>query len=261
MITDTVKPTYALVVDDDNMVQMMHRGILEQLGYQVTVASSGTEAVQFTNEKTFDVICMDVNMPGMDGLEATHLIRIKEQSSSKHQPIIGITACGNEILNSCLENGMDAVLNKPVKKSELIKILEKYVNKSVFDVAPDQNNATKTTSTPVEADMQVINLELGAIETESSIDEVKESLGLFIKSLPEVQVQLEQAYQANDVESLIKISHKMHGGLVYCGAPRLKHAVKTLEVTLKNGEVAQLDQLYQKVCLEVMALISAYDQL
>jgi CheY-like chemotaxis protein len=103
----------------------MHRALLEQSGYRITVAGSGTEAVAFTKEKTFDVICMDVNMPGMNGIEATALIRASA-NASQHTPIIGVTSYDEDREKICLEKGMNAVVNKPVILDQLLRMIEEH---------------------------------------------------------------------------------------------------------------------------------------
>lgn len=116
------KSLRVLVVDDDRVAQLMHRNLIERLGYQVTVAGSGEEAITQSQTQSFDVICMDVNMPGIDGMEATVQIR-KQKNLSQHALIIGITSYAESEQTICLAKGMNAVLNKPVQIAELTKLI------------------------------------------------------------------------------------------------------------------------------------------
>lgn len=106
---------------------------------------------------------------------------------------------------------------------------------------------------------KVIDLELGASLIHSTIDAAKEILKQFVeKSLPKEKMDIEQAYLSHDMKKLCDVAHKLHGGLCYCGAPRLKTAVKNLEIALKTGDIKKLDSLYDAFCEEVNALLDAY---
>jgi CheY-like chemotaxis protein len=100
--------------------------LLEKHGHRVTLVDNGREAVEQHAREHFDAILMDVQMPVMDGLESTRLIRIQEQGSSHHTPIIALTAhalFGDR--ERCLAAGMDEYLAKPIQASNLYAILEK----------------------------------------------------------------------------------------------------------------------------------------
>ena len=104
-----------LLVDDDWMGQAVTQAILEELGYRVSVAGSGTEALAAWEQESCDLILMDVQMPEMDGCEATRKIREREAASGGHIPIIALTAdtqAGDR--EACLAAGMDDYVPKPV---------------------------------------------------------------------------------------------------------------------------------------------------
>src|SRR6185437_14032187 len=107
-----------LVVEDNRINQALLMDLLERAGFSAYAASSGEEAVQAAARGGFDAILMDVQMTGIDGTEATRLIRAAEQGT--RTPIIGHTAhSGTMIRKSCMDAGMDAVLHKPVDVSRL----------------------------------------------------------------------------------------------------------------------------------------------
>jgi CheY-like chemotaxis protein len=117
---------HILVVDDDPIARMVHQKILEHVGYAVVLAENGREAVELSKKQHFDVICMDINMPEMDGLEATTIIRSQEDSK---QPtyIIGVTSSSKDKQKDCLIKGMNTVLSKPVIAGELINIVQQAI--------------------------------------------------------------------------------------------------------------------------------------
>jgi CheY-like chemotaxis protein len=109
-----------LLVEDSLYNQRLAQGVLSKMGHRVTVAETGTQAVEAHRRRRFDLILMDVQMPEMDGLEATRRIRAREAGSGDRVPIIAMTAQALKgDRERCLESGMDDYLAKPVRAAEL----------------------------------------------------------------------------------------------------------------------------------------------
>jgi CheY-like chemotaxis protein len=120
-----VRSLKILLVEDVVINQRVASRILEKLGHTVTLAHDGREAVAAWEEGRFDLILMDVQMPVMDGFEATALIREQERSTGKHVPIIAMTAYamkGDE--EKCRAAGMDGYVSKPAKQEEIRAAIE-----------------------------------------------------------------------------------------------------------------------------------------
>ena len=99
--------------------------LLEKQGWKISVANNGKEVLNLLDKNKFDFILMDVQMPEMDGIEATREIRKKEKETGKHIPIIALTANAfKEDKKKCLEAGMDEYATKPIKINELFSIIE-----------------------------------------------------------------------------------------------------------------------------------------
>jgi len=119
---------HVLLAEDNAVNQRLAVRLLEKRGHRVAVASNGREALVALEKGKFDLIFMDVQMPEMDGLEATVAIREKEKSSGLHLPIIALTAHAMKgDREQCLTAGMDGYLTKPIRPEELDEILEGYV--------------------------------------------------------------------------------------------------------------------------------------
>lgn len=118
-----------LVAEDGRTNQRLAMGLLESWGHEVAIAENGRLAVQCWEQEQFDLILMDLQMPHMDGIEATQIIRECEQQTGKHIPIIALTAhalSGDR--DRCLDAGMDGYLSKPFRRAELATELGRFMN-------------------------------------------------------------------------------------------------------------------------------------
>jgi len=127
--TENLKPfpehLRILLAEDNKMNQMVATKMLEKEGFIVDVVENGNEAVRAVKEKEYAFVLMDVQMPEMDGYEATELIRNMEQDEESHLPIIALTASVlEEDRKLCLDAGMDNFIPKPVSKQKLINVLK-----------------------------------------------------------------------------------------------------------------------------------------
>jgi CheY-like chemotaxis protein len=118
-------PSRVLVAEDNMVNQTLARRLLEKRGYTVTVVGDGRAALAALEKESFDIVLMDVQMPVMDGFEATTSIRQQEQLSGGHIPIVAMTAHafkGDQ--ERCLAIGMDAYISKPIRQQELYATIE-----------------------------------------------------------------------------------------------------------------------------------------
>jgi len=119
------KPLRVLLAEDNLVNQKLGVRLLGKQGWQVVVANNGKEAVELVQKDGFDLVLMDVQMPEMDGIEATKEIRKREKETGRHIPIIALTANAfEEDRKKCLEAGMDEYATKPIKIDELFSIIE-----------------------------------------------------------------------------------------------------------------------------------------
>jgi len=116
-----------LLAEDGAVNQRLAVELLKQFGHVVTVVGNGRQAVEALRHDVFDVLLMDVEMPELDGLSATRLIRADERKRESRLPIVAVTA--NDNRNECIAAGMDAYLRKPLKAEELHETLGQVVSK------------------------------------------------------------------------------------------------------------------------------------
>jgi CheY-like chemotaxis protein len=118
-----------VLLAEDNLVnQRLVVRLLEKRGHRVVVAATGLEALKALEKESFDLVLMDVQMPDMDGLEATAAIREREKDTGVHQAVVALTAHAMKgDREKCLAAGMDGYLTKPIRPQELDQLLEIYV--------------------------------------------------------------------------------------------------------------------------------------
>ena len=127
---------FAILLAEDNRVnQMVAKGMIKKLGYEVKVVGNGKEALGIIEDKEFDLVLMDCLMPVMDGYEATQEIRVREQGTEKHIPIIAMTANTYEGEDAkCFAAGMDDFMAKPVNIDELAAKLTRWLGEDISGV-------------------------------------------------------------------------------------------------------------------------------
>ena len=119
----------SVLLAEDNLVnQRLATRLLEKRGHRVSLAGNGREALAALEKQTYDLVLMDVQMPEIDGLEATAILRQREKETNAHQAVIALTAHamkGDQ--ERCLAAGMDGYLSKPIRPQELDEILDRYL--------------------------------------------------------------------------------------------------------------------------------------
>ncbi len=122
-----------LLAEDNQVNQRLVERILEKRGHRVVLAVNGAEALEAIGKETFDLVLMDVQMPEVDGFEATRAIREAEKGCRTHVPIIALTAHAMKgDVDRCLDAGMDGYLSKPIHAADLLKTVDYYNNNSGY---------------------------------------------------------------------------------------------------------------------------------
>ena len=194
-----------LLAEDGVANQKLAVGVLEKWGHAVTVANDGKEAVDYWAKEDFDLILMDIQMPEMDGFEATAMIRQQERSRGRRTPIVAMTAhamAGDK--EKCLEAGMDGYVAKPMRQQALLDAIEPLFRKQ----APAAKEAEETESQPTKLDMSTA---LESVENDESL--LRVVLDAMLEETPRLVEELQQAIRYADAPTVQRVAHTIKGTL------------------------------------------------
>ncbi|MDZ7853300.1 MAG: ATP-binding protein [Halomonas sp.] len=228
-------PVRLLIVDDTESNRLLLGELLAGPDLTIIQAASGEEALALAHERDFDLVLMDIRMPGMDGVETTRALR-RLDGSWKRVPIIAVTAhVQGEQHRDLREAGLDDVLIKPLQPHRLNQLLEEHLG---VVLAP-----RSTTSEPLaqgevqeekDQELAVVDLELGARLAGGRETLARELLEKLADSLEDSERAIRDAVDHADEEALLDALHALNGACRYCGTPRLGLLAETLETRLRS---------------------------
>ncbi len=226
--------TRILLAEDNHVNQKVVVTLLQKAGYPVDVVENGKQAMEALEKNRYNLVFMDVQMPTMDGLEATRLIR-KRESSDEHIPIIAMTAHamkGDQEI--CLEAGMDDYLSKPLNPDKVFALIEKWISdgEALREVIQEEVAA----EVPPDTDAPV-DLETALPRFANDIEFFNELLGEFVEQLIEQHQQMTLAAQEGDSEGLARVAHTLKGLSSNFSATVVNDAALRLETQGKEGKL------------------------
>jgi PAS domain S-box-containing protein len=231
-----------LLAEDNPVNQRLAMRLLEKLGHQVTVVDSGLAVLERASREAFDLILMDVQMPGLDGLAATRQLRLRELTQGGHVPIIAMTAramAGDR--DRCIEAGMDDYLAKPVDSNQLREMLARY--------QPDPGK-------------QVLDWRAALLRLDGDSELFLELAALFLEDGPPLWRELESALAQNDEARAARAVHSLKGVLVNFGAARALSAAEQMSAALRDGAGALAWQVAaRQLEPELVLVYKALDEL
>ncbi|PKR29570.1 hybrid sensor histidine kinase/response regulator [Stutzerimonas stutzeri] len=238
------RPARVLCVDDNPANLLLVKTLLGDMGAEVVAVDNGPAALDAVKQHAFDLILMDVQMPGMDGRQATEAIRHWEHANnSAPLPIIALTAhaLANE-KRSLLQSGMDDYLTKPISDRQLAQVVLKWTGLAL------RSQPQRAAEPPQQAEpsLKVLDEEEGLRLAAGKADLADDMLGMLLQSLEGDRRTIREARQAGDRQALIERVHRLHGATRYCGVPQLRNACQQSETLLKQNHPdseAALDEL------------------
>lgn len=233
LIQDTVQApvfrnTRILLVDDNATNRLLAGTILKQHGATITEATDGDQAIQAMEHQSFDVVLMDVQMPGRNGLDATRHIRRYLDPST---PIIALTAGAlKEEEDRCLQAGMNDFISKPFDEEKMVRQIAEWLDRQVSGHAEDKNN-----SAAEETSFYSLNKLVKMTGGDNNF--ICEMLELFITEIPASVRQMEEALALSDWKTISSVAHRIKPSLLNLAIHSVIEDIRALEAVIKSDIV------------------------
>ena len=243
-----------LLVEDNAVNQLVALRLLEKYGHSVTVAPDGRKALLALEQQLFDLVLMDIQMPEMNGWEATQAIREKEKETGQHIPIVAMTAHamkGDE--ERCIAAGMDSYLAKPIRTQELLAVL---------DGIGDRNGSTVVAESPSKKRAtDVIDLTAALERLDGDRDLFEELAQVFKTECPKILAEIRRAVSDHDATTLQHHAHTLKGSSANLGASAVSQTAFEIEKVARLADMERASELLKFLEKEVDRLYCELESL
>jgi CheY-like chemotaxis protein len=238
-----------LLAEDNAVNQLLASRMLEKRGHHVVIVGNGQAALEQLEFETFDLILMDIQMPGIDGFEATARIRRMEATTGTHLPIVAMTAHAMEgDRERCLAAGMDGYIAKPIRAEDLVDAIEKLGHPPAV---------TGVESTPRPREREPIDTASALARVGGDAELLKEMVVLFLNELPTLLTNLRDAVTGADAKAAERAAHKLKGSAGNFAAHPAVEALRKLETLCRYGGLSTAGPVFADVEREIQRLKSA----
>jgi signal transduction histidine kinase/DNA-binding response OmpR family regulator len=267
-------PLLFLLAEDNQVNQRVAVGMLAKRGHNVVVAENGREALAAFSTQRFDMVLMDVQMPEMDGLEATMAIRKLEHGSGRRTPIIALTA--RALLGDrerCLAAGMDGHVTKPFEPRQLDEVIQRFVPTAngcdvcktsvpsaddsaqsnvrlILSASSDEEPTESTTLADELAVRSAIDRAALDARVEGDVELLAELIELFLDTTPRLIADIECGIERRDSQAVQHSAHALKGAMLSIGATQAAHVALQLETMPTTCEILQAEELLNKLLRE-----------
>ncbi|MGA8234568.1 MAG: response regulator, partial [Candidatus Acidiferrales bacterium] len=244
-----------LLVEDNAVNQLVVLRILEKQGHAVTIAADGKKALAALGKDSYDLVLMDIQMPEMNGWEATRAIRESEKATGEHIPIAAMTAHamkGDE--ERCIAAGMDDYLTKPIHTPELLALIGKIGSRRAVAGRIEMASAGPGPGSSI--DLPAV---LNRLEGDRELfDEMAQ---LFREGCPRIMEDIRSAVDTRDAKALQRHAHNLKGASANLGAVGVSRAAAALEDCARSGNLEGADDLFKSLELNLGQLLPELESL
>ncbi|HOZ48524.1 MAG TPA: response regulator [Candidatus Hydrogenedentes bacterium] len=254
-IAESRKRSFRILLVEDNLVnQKVALRAIQKAGFRADVANNGREAVDALEKGHYDLVFMDVQMPEMDGFEATRVLRRREGASGTHVPIVAMTAHAmKEDRERCLEAGMDDYIPKPVNPQEMLVIVERYLARGEAGVPRDPfAPGPRRPGPPAFLDYDEFLRRVGGDEVIA-----QEVLTTFLQDTPQQLNALRKALDDGDTSAVGRCAHTIKGASASVSAKAMRDLAAETEAAATAGDLerardmlSRLDRAFSDVLLQ-----------
>jgi len=251
-----VRPLEILVAEDNRINQKLIMGLLSKLNYQADLVDNGLKAVEAALKKKYDIIFMDVQMPEMDGLDATRKISARLIGSDK-PVIVGVTANNMEgDRERCFASGMDEYIPKPIRITSLSEVLEKTYSKLKGNESGSVGDGADELNTPAYVDKELLlDQEALLMDYKDAPDVLHKVIGDFLANHNDLQSKINCAIQDQDAEALGACAHSLVSALTGLHANKAAEIASQLEKAAKSNQLLQAHRIYMSLLEEFDILV------
>ncbi len=240
-------PLQILLAEDSLVNQKLAVGLLERQGHTVDIANDGKEAINKLTHDNYDLILMDVQMPELDGLEATRIIRALEKKGGRHVPIIAMTAHAMRgDRERCLAAGMDDYVAKPIRVQQLLETIDDVLGKP---------RTGATDQPPPMPDVDVLDWSAALSGVNNDVDLLKEVIDAFLDEGPKLLGDIRRAIDQSRADELRRAAHTLKGSMRFFGAHLAYEHALQLEMRGKEGNLDHVDEPFAVLDSEMQRLI------
>jgi PAS domain S-box-containing protein len=244
-ISATIQPSdrslQVLLAEDNPVNQTLAMRILEKLGHKVQVANNGKEAIGRALAEKLDLILMDVQMPEMDGLEATTAIRAAEAGTGKHIPIVAMTAHAMKgDREKCLSAGMDGYLSKPIRIEELKQAISEAEKARNRRQSPEQNSFRA---------IGRLELLLDSVMGDRAL--LAEMAELWLRDSANQETQIRSGLHSGDAIMVQRAAHALKGSVGTFQASAAQEAAKQLEISAQNADLVAAREAFERLSTQI----------
>ncbi len=225
---------HILLAEDNAVNQELVTRLLEKRGHTVVVARNGKEAVKVVEEQAFDLVLMDVQMPELDGFEATAAIREKERGTGRRLPIVALTAHAMKgDRERCLGAGMDGYISKPIQVKELFETVEGLLGVPA-EVVPGASAELNPDG--------VLDKAAALARVDGDIELLRELVELFLDECPRLASKIQKAVENRDSRALGRAAHTLKSSVGNFGARGALKAALKLEMMAREGDLTEAEE-------------------
>ena len=249
-----------LLVEDHEINQMVATEILKSMGIEVVLAQNGLEAIEKVSQQTFNAVLMDIQMPGMDGYEATRRIRSDSRFSAEKLPIIAMTAHAlSGEREKALKAGLNDYIAKPIDVVQFTNILLDWI-------APE--TAVERVANEKNIHKPIYISHSGILNTEKALARLGNQQALYLRLLKmlrenqtEIGQEIRSAIQQDDIEQAYRQAHTLKGIAASIGADELSEAARQLEVALAESQSEGLEQKVDTLIIMLDIVMETIDRI
>jgi CheY-like chemotaxis protein len=232
-----------LLVEDNRVNQQVASALLSKRGHSVVIAGDGLEAIAAVGRESFDLVLMDVQLPGMDGFQTTKRIRENEANSTHPLPIIALTAHamkGDQ--EKCLAAGMDGYISKPININDLTREMERLIGgtEAILETTLAMPVVTKSNS-------PLVNREELMTRVDGDLELLRSMIEIFLEDAPQSLKDMHAALEANNAASLSRLAHALKGAISNFSSDAVTDVALRLETLAIDEDLPRAQEAYREL--------------